>query len=371
MKLFSFTTVKDEADIIESFVRYNLNILDGMVISDNCSNDNTDEILLKLKKEGLNIYLLRDENAYFDQTIKRQYLMDYTFNEFDPDIVFPLDADEFIAAKNGKNPRELIEKLDSNMFYRYQFQNFVIDKDDNLSELFIPNRIVNRRVLKDNKGLGYKSIIMKKVYNAGINLQMGGHNLRSKETDSIIESIIIDDLFLAHYPVRGKYQLMNKVIAGRLNNSSLHSRSEGLGFHQYDILDEIINHGTISDDTLLKISKYYGVSPLIKRVSVRNMPLSVSFCNNIKIKYSNNNYDQALLSNVIKTSEVIIDRMRINSEDLNKEIAMLRQKILELEKQIETLKFDNNQILNSKSWKITKPLRMVSKIIRGKNNERK
>ena len=35
MKLYSCTSVKDEEDIIEAFVRYNMNILDGMVISDN------------------------------------------------------------------------------------------------------------------------------------------------------------------------------------------------------------------------------------------------------------------------------------------------------------------------------------------------
>ena len=51
MKLWSFTTVKNEEDIIESFVRYNMNVLDGMVISDNCSNDKTLSILKNLKEE--------------------------------------------------------------------------------------------------------------------------------------------------------------------------------------------------------------------------------------------------------------------------------------------------------------------------------
>jgi len=40
-------------DIIESFIRYNLNILDGMIILDNGSTDNTLTILKNLKKEKM------------------------------------------------------------------------------------------------------------------------------------------------------------------------------------------------------------------------------------------------------------------------------------------------------------------------------
>ena len=67
--------VKNEADIIESFVRYNLNILDGMIILDNCSSDNTLEILNLLKKEGLNLYIIKDDDMDFDQTIKTNKLL--------------------------------------------------------------------------------------------------------------------------------------------------------------------------------------------------------------------------------------------------------------------------------------------------------
>jgi hypothetical protein len=67
MRLYSFTTVKDEEDIIESFVRYNMNILDGMIISDNGSNDKTLEILYKLKDEGYNLDIIIDKSRTFNQ----------------------------------------------------------------------------------------------------------------------------------------------------------------------------------------------------------------------------------------------------------------------------------------------------------------
>lgn len=51
MKIVSFTMVNNEAEIIESFVRYNYNFVDQMVIIDNGCTDNTIEIINRLKRE--------------------------------------------------------------------------------------------------------------------------------------------------------------------------------------------------------------------------------------------------------------------------------------------------------------------------------
>ena len=62
MKVVSITMVKNEVDIIESFIRYHLNIVDEMIILDNCSSDETPLIISKLIDEGLPIRLLDDSN---------------------------------------------------------------------------------------------------------------------------------------------------------------------------------------------------------------------------------------------------------------------------------------------------------------------
>ena len=49
MKIFSISRIKNEEDIIESFVRYHLNFIDEMVIIEDYSNDETYNILKKLK----------------------------------------------------------------------------------------------------------------------------------------------------------------------------------------------------------------------------------------------------------------------------------------------------------------------------------
>ena len=55
MKVVSITMVKNESDIIESFVRYYLNVVDEMIILDNGSTDETLKILNKLKDEKASI----------------------------------------------------------------------------------------------------------------------------------------------------------------------------------------------------------------------------------------------------------------------------------------------------------------------------
>lgn len=58
MKVVSFTMVNNESEIIESFIRYNYNFVDEMVVIDNGCTDNTVEILHNLIHEGYKITIL-------------------------------------------------------------------------------------------------------------------------------------------------------------------------------------------------------------------------------------------------------------------------------------------------------------------------
>ncbi|CAM5207054.1 hypothetical protein J5TS1_05520 [Bacillus licheniformis] len=68
--IVSFTMVKNEADIIEVFIRYNLKFLDHMFISINRPNDETRTILQNLLNEGLPITLWEDDDPSFEQNKK-------------------------------------------------------------------------------------------------------------------------------------------------------------------------------------------------------------------------------------------------------------------------------------------------------------
>ena len=90
--------VKNEIDIIESFIRYNLNIVDGMIILDNGSTDSTLNIIKNLKDEGLPVFYIEDEDRKYEQDKKMTQLLNKAVDEFDADIIIPLDVDEFITS---------------------------------------------------------------------------------------------------------------------------------------------------------------------------------------------------------------------------------------------------------------------------------
>ena len=81
MKIVSFTMVNNESEIIESFIRYNYNFIDEMVVIDNGCTDNTIKIVNELIKEGFKIKVYdesleaynqyRLDNKYLNKTWKR------------------------------------------------------------------------------------------------------------------------------------------------------------------------------------------------------------------------------------------------------------------------------------------------------------
>lgn len=352
MILWSFTTVKDEEDIIESFIRYHMNIVDGMVISDNCSNDKTLEILKKLKKEGYNIDIIEDKQIYFDQVTKRKELLEYTIKKYDPDYIFPLDADEFIASNTNDNPRKIIEKLDMKYLYLYKMENYFLNGKEDNSSLFIPERITMKRFNKEEYTGNFKCFVSKNIYSQNINFIMGAHDITMEEKEKIPEKKYLTDLFLAHYPIRSREQLMNKVIIGRLNNMSIHSREEGYGVHQYQVFDEIVKNGSISDKMLLEFSKYYGVTDKKQITGEINKSINYKFCNNIEIKYTNIIKNNDILSNALKNAESSLDKVRNDNNKLKEKRNDNEQLIEKLQNERDYYYEQFNNVINSKWWKL-------------------
>ena len=98
MRIASVSIVKDEADILEAFVRHNLVFIDRMFIIDDQSSDNTSEILRRLALENPSVTLLDDGwNGAFHQKKRTTAALNLVRKIEDWDCVLALDADEFIS----------------------------------------------------------------------------------------------------------------------------------------------------------------------------------------------------------------------------------------------------------------------------------
>ena len=97
MHIAVISMVRNEADIIESFVRHAASFADRIYIVNHNSTDETRKILDELVQEGLPLKVENFYGAAQAQSEVMTELMRRAFGEL-YDFVLPLDADEFLLS---------------------------------------------------------------------------------------------------------------------------------------------------------------------------------------------------------------------------------------------------------------------------------
>lgn len=288
--------VKNEMDIIESFVRYNANIMDGMIILDNGSSDDTLNILNKLKNENFPIFVFEDVDKEFDKVAKMTSLLKKAVEEFDVDIIVPLDADEFIISTTKGNPRKFLEDIEADTYHKILWRTYIPYLGKKKNETFIPSRITFARDENIDKSLviaNQKVIIPKNlVTDYDVIIARGSHDLiyKSKFNGSI-KPITNDNLRIAHFPIRSREHAISKITIGWINALSNVERKENQSLHWKKIFDQIKSNEKISEGDVIKFASEYAVSDRKLgsnelEVNFYEDPIDLSFCENIEIKYT-------------------------------------------------------------------------------------
>ncbi len=342
MKIISITTVKNEADIIESFIRYHLNIVDEMIILNNGSTDDTNFILNQLLNENLQITVIDDKDKYFKPVEKMNFLMKKAIQEFNADIVCPIDVDEFITSEYG-NPRKYIEKIDKHTYYKIKWRTYVPTKEDNIHEKFIPAKMT---YMRDENLEEYKVIVHKNLfYEFDASLTVGSHELQydRKQYGNTVKCEICDDLIMAHFPLRSKEQTISKVLVSYPNLLCRIEVNPNLGFHKSHyapMFFKIKNEGNVSEKVVLDFAKRYSTKgnevDKDEEIKIIEKPMNFKFCKNLDIKYD---FTLNPLSNVLEHYTYL-------AKEVNK---FKKEKINETKK----IEIFNKKLekLNNENWK--------------------
>ena len=281
MKIVSFTMVNNESEIIESFIRYNYNFLDEMYIIDNGCTDNTIKILHNLINDGYKIVIYDESLEAYDQFRLDNKYLNKIIKESDPDLIIPLDADEFIISDH-KDPRKEMEKLSLDKIYYVNWQWYVMTEKDDVKETFIPRRLkycLKRTVWNYSDGTPVTKVILPARYfkEKKLTMSMGHHTVYGDKSIAIEE---INNIKLAHYRAISEEQLVYKTccytmrdIATMGNNIETAQRTNQLAK---------IESGISMHDAAIEAS-YAGYPKEIKENQI-----DLSFCepDSLTIKYS-------------------------------------------------------------------------------------
>lgn len=247
--------VKNEADIIEAFVRHNLGYLDFLQVVDNGSTDGTYEILTALVAEGLPLHLSQDSRLDHPQAGVMTAMLHHPAEACD--WFFCLDADEFIDCESPTAFRVAVSEFSPDWVQLLSWQYFVPMPDDDGAQVNPVRRIVHRRVAPADPWQAKAVVPARFLGQPELRVRPGNHlleqangvTLRARPTEAIR---------LGHFPIRSAEQVAQKAIIGNWAINARTRRVFGEGRHRAAQKARALAGETISARELAVMARDYG-----------------------------------------------------------------------------------------------------------------
>lgn len=261
MRIIGISFVRDEEDIIESFVRHNLVYLDKLYIVDNLSKDKTVEILTSLATEGLAIEVWKSTSCSSQQDrATTAALKKATKQDANADFVFLLDADEFLGSPDRQSLIDDLGKIGSNEYGIMPWKTYIPVEGD--MENINPSIPATLRMTHRRNQEGYqmfKSVIPRALFGK-VRIPQGGHTLKRLNGSACPKVLLSTPL--AHFPIRSPNQLIAKII---LFEHSLRMKKDRLpneSFHWQEMATSIrARNFHVTTDQIRKYALLYAVRP--------------------------------------------------------------------------------------------------------------
>lgn len=272
MKLVSISWVRNEADIIEAFIRHNAPLVERMVVIDNGSTDGTIDILRSLARERFSLDIRQDPVPCHAQAAALTNLMHELAKTARPDLILPLDADEFLATHGGRDIGNILSMLPQSRVTLLPWRTYAPLQSDDQTEANPVRRIHHRRSKEQPQY--YKVLIPHPFHDARYALTAGNHWIRAASGTQPPHTAS-GDLFLAHFPVRSAPQILRKVTEGLQRLRANPKRQPNEGFHWEEMAERFRQSREISPCHLTELAISYGcMKKMPEDVAVIADPLS-------------------------------------------------------------------------------------------------
>lgn len=208
--------VKNEADIIEASIRHNLHYVDLVAVIDNGSTDGTRGILEALRSEGLPILIFDDPIFGHFQSEKVTEVYRRVVTIYEPELVYLLDADEFIRASGRADLEVAIRQSGSGGVALLPWETHIPDSQSTPEQVLQdPLRAAHWRRIREEP-LYYKAVICRRREDDfQIVIEQGNHSVHLRDGRRL-SAAVVPNASLVHLPVRSVDQISAKAINGWL-----------------------------------------------------------------------------------------------------------------------------------------------------------
>ncbi len=219
-KLVMTLLVKNEIDIVRETIEFHLKFgVDYIIATDNNSSDGTLAVLKEYERYGI-LHLIQEPSDTFNQAAWVNRMGELAVLEYNADIVFHCDADEFWKPISGNLKTELLAcpKLD---VLKVSTRNVIL-ADLNGKEAYpgdaryVVKKVSNEKQIKKISNNRYLNKTHRKVMfraSRGM-LYVGEGNHRVLDDEYRTLQNRSSDIMIYHFPSRGKIQFHRKVVEG-------------------------------------------------------------------------------------------------------------------------------------------------------------
>jgi Glycosyl transferase family 2 len=259
-KLAGLAMVRNEADIIESFIRYNLQFLDEMIIVLHSPADGTDRIVADLQREGLPVVIEHNHELEFRKSAWMNKVARDVLASKRADFLFMLDADEFIKTPSREFLERAIDAIPAGATAVLCWESYVPSPEDATGEIN-PLKRIQYRCSREAQTVC--KIAVGQCFDAdrALVIAEGNHAVvrRVGGADTLVRHVTFHGLSLAHFPVRSASQLLTKAMIGTWSRWLQHGsvdKQMGISWHWLQFYQELM-HGNISSERLRDLAIDY------------------------------------------------------------------------------------------------------------------
>lgn len=267
-KIVVVSMVKNEADIIESFVRHSLAFADEIIIANHSSADKTGEILENLREEGLPVFVRMLRPVELAHAEVMNELLREAVREHHANLVLPLDADEFLVNTDSeKSCREVLEGLSPEGLHKLEWRLYEPLRQHEEEGRFLLSRPCRRsRDFAPGQKLAVGGEI---ALRPGFRLMQGCHYACWEATGEKVPWTVVPDLHLAHYHWRSDEQYAAKVATSWINNVAKYSVYTPTASYLKTCYEKLGKGETVSPGSAIEEPMDFDLKPYCEEIPLR------------------------------------------------------------------------------------------------------